>query len=86
MNPVIGLRLLEGSHPGAIMAEVVTGVLREYRVEEKLEYFAGDNARNNDTLIMALAEHQGFGDNYYDAGEHRLRCTGHVVDLLFKAF
>jgi len=62
------------------------GVLREYGVEEKLGYFVGDNASNNDTLVMALAEEQVFGNRYYDAGEHRLRCAGHVVNLVVKAF
>jgi hypothetical protein len=41
MNPVIGLRTLEGSHTGANMAEIVMEVLREYGIEEKLGYFVG---------------------------------------------
>jgi hypothetical protein len=53
MNPVIGLRLIEGSHTGANMADVVTRVLREYGVQEKLGHFVGDNASKNDTLVMA---------------------------------
>jgi len=36
MNSVIGLRILQGSPTGANMAEVVTGVLREYGGELKL--------------------------------------------------
>ena len=68
------------------MAEVVTGVLREYGVEEKLGYFVEDNASNDDTLVMALAEEQVFGDRLYNAGEQRLRCGGHVVNLVVKAF
>jgi len=81
MDFVIGLRLLEGSHTCANMAEVVTGVLREYGVEEKLGYFVGDNASNNDTLVMALAEDQVFRNGYYDAGNHRLRRAVHDVNL-----
>jgi hypothetical protein len=55
-------------------------------VEEKLGYFVGNNASNNDTLVMTLAEEQVFGDRCYDAGEWHLCHAGHVVNLLVKAF
>ena len=86
MNPIIGLRSLEGSHTGANMAEVIMEILREYGVEEKLGYLMGDNATNNATLVRALAEEQVDGTYHYDAGEHRLRCVGHVINLAVKAF
>jgi len=86
MNPVIGLRLLEGSHTGSNMAGVVSELLQEYGVLERLGYFIGDNASNNDTLVRALADEQVFGERNYNAQEHRLRCVGHVINLVVKAF
>jgi hypothetical protein len=86
LNPVIGIRLIEGPHTGANMAGVVHELLREYGVEERLGYFMGDNASNNDTLVRALADEQVFGEHHYDAQEHRLRCVGHVINLVVKAF
>jgi len=86
MNPVIGLCTLEGSHTGANMAEIVMDVLREYGIEEKLGYFVGDNASNNDTLIRHLAEAQVEANRWYNGSEYRLRCVGHVINLSVKAF
>jgi len=86
MNPVIGLHTLEGSHTGANMAEVVMEALREYGIEEKLGYFVGDNASNNDTLVRHLAEAQVAANRLYNASEYRLRCVRHVICLSVKAF
>jgi hypothetical protein len=46
----------------------------------------GDNATNNASLVRALAEEQVHGTFHYDAGEHRLRCICHVINLAVKAF
>jgi hypothetical protein len=67
------------------MAEIVMEVLREYGIEEKLGYFVGDNASNNDTLVRHLAEAQVEGNRLYNALEYRLWCVGHVINLLVKA-
>jgi len=61
MNPIIGLRPLEGSHTGSNMAEEIMEILREYGVAEKLGYIMGDNATNNASLVRALAEEQEHG-------------------------
>jgi len=86
MNPVIGLRLLEGSHTGANMAGVVSELLQEYGIQDRFGYFMGDNASNNDTLIRALADEQVSGEHHYNPQEHCLCCVGHVINLVLKAF
>jgi hypothetical protein len=86
MNPIIGLRSLEGSHTGSNLAEMIMEILLEYGVEEKLGYIMGDNATNNASLVRALVEEQGHRTYHYDAGEHWLRCIGHVINLAVKAF
>jgi len=67
MNPVIGLCTLEGLHTSANMEEIVMEVLREYGIEEKLGYFVGDNASNNDTLVRHVAKAQVEGNRLYNA-------------------
>jgi len=73
MNPVLGLRLLEGPHTELIIAEVITEVRKSYGtgVEEKLGYVVGDNASNNDTLVSALSDDQVFSNQsgLYDASQ-----------------
>jgi hypothetical protein len=90
MNSVLGLRLLEASHTGANMPEVITEVLKSYGtgVEEKLGYVVGDNASNNDTLVRALSDDQVFSNRsgLYDPSQRRLHCIGHVINLVLKAF
>jgi hypothetical protein len=86
MNPIIGLRSLEGSHTGANMGDVIMEILQEYRVEEKIGYIMGDNATHNVTLVRALAEEQVHRTYHCDAEEHRLRCVGHVINLAVKDF
>jgi len=86
MNPVIGLRLLEGSHTGANMARVVNELLQEYGIDDRLGYFMGDNASNNDTLVRALADKQVSGEHHYNPQERRLRFVGHVINLAVKPF
>jgi len=68
------------------MAEVIVEILREYGVDEKLRYIMGDNATNNASLVRALAEEQVHGTYHYHAGEHWLRCVGHVINHAVKAF
>jgi len=85
-NPIFGLRLLEGSHSGFNMAQVVMEIFREYGVEEKLGYIMGDNVTNNASLVRALAEEQVHGTYHYDVEKHRLRCIGHVINFAVQAF
>jgi len=85
MNPVIRLRLLAGSHTGANMAGVVSELLQQYAIQDRLEYIMGDNASNNDTLVRAVADEQVSGEHHNNAHEHRLCCVGHVDTLVVKA-
>jgi hypothetical protein len=86
MNSMIGLLSLESSHTGSNMGQVIMEILREYGVGEMLGCIMGDNATNNASLVTALAEEQVDGTYHYDAGEHRLRCVGHVINLAVKPF
>jgi len=86
MNPVIGPCSLEGSYTGSNITGVVSKLLQEYGVQERLGYFIGDTASNNDTLVRALADEQVFGKRNYNAQEHRLRSVGHVINLVVTAF
>ena len=46
-----------------------------------------DNAENNDTMVKSISrvfqEQHGIE---YDPIEHRLRCTGHIINLAVQAF
>jgi hypothetical protein len=86
MNPVIRVFLLEGSHTSSNMAGVVGELWQENGVRERLGYFIGDNASNNDTLVRALADEHVLGEHNYNAQEHHLRWVGHVINPVVKLF
>jgi hypothetical protein len=78
---LLGLREIQGSHTGENIAEVIRIVLQDYRVSpETLGYYVLDNATKNDTCVESLAN-----DFKFSAGERRLRCAGHVINLVAQA-
>jgi hypothetical protein len=77
---LLGLPPLEGHH-GHQIAEVVLPVIKTFEIEGKLGAFQTDNASNNDTALKALAA----SIPGMNVKESRLRCFGHVVNLVVKA-
>jgi len=67
------------SHAGVNIAEGVSTIIDEFEIADNLGYFMLDNASNNDTAVAALAEIYGF-----DAPERRLRCAGHIINLIAR--
>lgn len=69
-----------GSHAGIDIAEGVIEVLKDFGIEKaKLGYFVLDNASNNDTAMRAIAKEFDF-----DHKERRLRCAGHILNLIAR--
>lgn len=68
------------SHTGENIAESLLGVLREYQVSDKVGYFVADNAKNNDAALRTLAK-----DLSIDPITQRLRCSGHIINLVANA-
>jgi hypothetical protein len=64
------------------MADHLFATIRDFSVSE-VDYFIADNATNNDTALEALIN---LRPQYcYDKVKQRLRCTGHVYNLICKA-
>src|ERR1700761_9514033 len=55
-------------------------VIKAFGLQGKLGYFTLDNATNNDTAIADLASEFGF-----DPLQRRVRCFGHIINLVVKA-
>jgi hypothetical protein len=83
---ILGLREIEGVHTGENLCTVLVEILSEYQIWTKLGYFVLDNAANNDTMLESFARHLETLNIPYDPTTHRLRCTGHVINLAVKAF
>lgn len=83
ITALLALRPLDG-HDGTDIAQVLHGVISTFNLEAKLGAFQMDNADTNDTALRALCtllptEHR------FDPNEARLRCFGHIVNLVVKA-
>ncbi|KAF6528001.1 hypothetical protein HZS61_008303 [Fusarium oxysporum f. sp. conglutinans] len=55
-------------------------VAHDYDLEPKLGCFMMDNAQDNDRAVLQLATRFGFDPDW-----RRLRCSGHVINLVVKA-
>ncbi|OWT42267.1 restless-like transposase [Pochonia chlamydosporia 170] len=77
---VLGLPELINRHTGANIAAEVLDVISSFSIEDKLGYFTLDNAGNNDTAMEIIGRNLGF-----DPIQRRIRCTGHILNLVVKA-
>jgi hypothetical protein len=83
---ILGLREIEGVHTGENLCSVLVEILSEYQIWTKIGYFVLDNAANNDTMMGGFARHLETLGIPFEPITHRLRCTGHVLNLAVKAF
>jgi hypothetical protein len=83
---LIALRRLYGSHSGENMARVLIDVIQEFRITDRLGYFMIDNAESNDTCLEHLVREMVPEATEEDVEERRLRCWGHVLNLVARAF
>ena len=80
---LIGFRNLLGDHTAERQALVIIDVIREYDFESNFNCFVGDNASNNDKKLISHLNKQSAILNV--GTEHRIRCAGHIINLIVKA-
>jgi hypothetical protein len=79
-NVLLALRNTYGSHTGEEMAHHLLEVSREYKITTKISWFMADNASNNDTVLELLRN-----DLNIHSKKSRLRCCGHIINLVTKS-
>ena len=82
----LGFRRLQGPHSGANQADLIWKILHLYKLTERLGYFTTDNASNNDTALSEIQRLGQLEGIKFDALERRVRCFGHIINLVVKAF
>jgi hypothetical protein len=84
-NALLGLRTIEGEHTGENMASEVWKIIDNFEIAQKVGYFVLDNATNNCTALRSLqTKLQEGGLSLFNASERRLRCMGHILNLVVK--
>lgn len=78
---VLGMRDMLGSHTGDNIADHLADVLSDFEISgSQVAYYASDNATNNDSALRALNDVVTV-----DPVKQRLRCTGHIYNLVCNA-
>lgn len=67
-------------HDAQELQDTLLSVLREYKISDKISYLVADNASNNDAALRLLSHHIDI-----KPAKQRLRCSGHVINLVVKA-
>jgi hypothetical protein len=81
---LIGMRRVRGRHSGENIAEVIIPVLIEMGLVERLGMFIGDNLESNDVAIRVILK--TLRPDIKDPDSRRVRCLGHIINLVAKAF
>lgn len=85
-STVIGMRRFYGQHTGENQANCFFEIIKPYNIVDKIGYFTLDNASNNGTAMQHIVQRLQELDISFDPIERRLRCFGHVINLVVKAF
>jgi hAT family C-terminal dimerisation region len=76
-----------GRHTGEEQWAVLLQVLEEYGITHRIGTITGDNASTNDTLCRAASRYlKKQHEIQWDPLEQRIRCQGHTINLIAKAF
>jgi hypothetical protein len=85
-NPLIALRTVS-SQSGNHQWETLRPILEDYGIETKIGALIGDNAGSNDVLCRTISSWLSFHHQItWTATHQRIRCQGHVINLLVQAF
>lgn len=83
---LIALRRLHGEHTGENMAALLLEVFREYKIGGRIGFFILDNASSNDTCVDLVLRKLYPEMNAKQRLRRRLRCLGHIINLIAQAF
>jgi hypothetical protein len=82
---LLSLHRFVGAHSGVNQADHLWETITEYELGPFIGMFNVDNASNNDTALVELAERlRTAGYPSFDPVTCRLRCFGHVLNLAVK--
>jgi hypothetical protein len=85
-NLLIALRTVS-SQSGADQWEALRPALIEYGIETKIGALVGDNAGSNDVLCRTIGQWLSLEYKInWIATHQRIRCQGHVINLIVQAF
>ena len=82
---LLSLKRVPGSHTGENLAEALSRSLVEWGLVDRIGFFTADNDPTNDKAIRLLLQQLRPDIANSDKGR-RIRCIGHIINLVMKAF
>ena len=70
----------QGRHTGTNIADNVACIIAEYGLDRSLGFFITDNASNNATCMLTLAD-----EFQFSARARWIRCSGHILNLVAQS-
>ncbi|KZL65223.1 transposase-like protein, partial [Colletotrichum incanum] len=83
---LLALRRQPGAHSGENIASTMCQVIRDWDLVDSVGAVVSDNASNNDTCLQNLYPQLSPSYTSEDAIHRRLRCYGHILNLVGRAF
>lgn len=83
---LLSMKKIQGAHSGNNQAALIIDMLTEYDLFHKIGYFTLDNATSNDSALRIIGEELQSRGVVFHWQEKRLRCFGHIINLIVKAF
>lgn len=83
---LLSLRPLKGTHSGLNIGNILIEVLKAYSLSKLLGFCVTDNAGDNDTSMVTVEAWLLAMGIKWVAEHHRLRCLGHIINLISVAF
>jgi hypothetical protein len=75
------------NHSGEEQFATLLPILQEYGIVQKIGIVIGDNSSTNDTLCRAVSNYLNTKEGIqWDPVSRRLRCIGHIINLVVQAF
>jgi len=85
-SATLGFERFYGPHSGRNIAQSFLRVLDKYKIDTKVGYVTTDNASNNDTALVELGAMLQERNIHFDLITSRVRCFGHIINLVVKGF
>ena len=83
---LIAFRRQLGAHSGKNIAQTLHDIIQDWGFGSRLRVAICDNAGNNDTCLQVLYPQFFSGIKSTDIQARRMRCFGHILNLVAKAF
>jgi hypothetical protein len=88
-SPLVSMKVIEGSHTGATLGEIVLRLIRELEIDaERVGVYVADNAANMTSTVRYLIKelHPDEVRGERDEPPRRSRCLGHIINLAAQSF